>query len=61
MKISYDIMRIILAILLLVHGVAHLPGFLVPWRLPASGRRARAPRTRMTAGRHMTISCGVDP
>jgi hypothetical protein len=33
MKIPFDIMRIILAILLLVHGVAHLPGFLVPWRL----------------------------
>ena len=26
-------MRIILAVLLLAHGIAHLPGFLVSWRL----------------------------
>ncbi len=28
-------MRIILSVLLLAHGVAHLPGFLVSWRLRA--------------------------
>jgi hypothetical protein len=28
-------MRIAVAILLLIHGVAHLPGFVVPWRLAA--------------------------
>jgi hypothetical protein len=33
MKVSSDLLRIWLAILLLVHGVAHLPAFLVPWRL----------------------------
>lgn len=26
-------MRIVLAVLMALHGVAHLPGFLVPWRL----------------------------
>jgi hypothetical protein len=26
-------MRIALAVLLILHGVAHLPGFFVPWRL----------------------------
>jgi hypothetical protein len=26
-------MRITLAVLMLLHGVAHVPGFLVPWRL----------------------------
>jgi hypothetical protein len=26
-------MRIVLAILFIVHGIAHLPGFVVPWRL----------------------------
>jgi hypothetical protein len=26
-------MRIVLALLLLAHGVAHLPGFLVSWQL----------------------------
>jgi hypothetical protein len=26
-------MRIVLAVLLLAHGIAHLPGFLVSWRL----------------------------
>lgn len=26
-------MRIVLALLMIAHGVAHLPGFLVPWRL----------------------------
>jgi len=28
-------MRIALAFLFVVHGIAHLPGFLVPWRLAA--------------------------
>jgi uncharacterized protein YjeT (DUF2065 family) len=28
-------MRIALALLLVLHGIAHLPGFLVPWRLAA--------------------------
>ena len=28
-------MRIVLAVLLLAHGVAHLPGFLVSWQLRA--------------------------
>ena len=28
-------MRIALALLFIVHGIAHLPGFLVPWRLAA--------------------------
>jgi len=26
-------MRIALAVLMVLHGIAHLPGFLVPWRL----------------------------
>lgn len=26
-------MRIVVAILFIVHGIAHLPGFVVPWRL----------------------------
>ena len=28
-------MRIVVAVLLIIHGVAHLPGFVVPWRLAA--------------------------
>jgi hypothetical protein len=28
-------MRIALAVLFIVHGIAHLPGFVVPWRLAA--------------------------
>ena len=28
-------MRIALSLLFIVHGIAHLPGFLVPWRLAA--------------------------
>ena len=28
-------MRIVVAALLIIHGVAHLPGFVVPWRLVA--------------------------
>jgi hypothetical protein len=28
-------MRVALSILLLLHGIAHLPGFVVPWRLTA--------------------------
>jgi hypothetical protein len=30
-------MRIALALLFIVHGIAHLPGFLVPWKLAAPG------------------------
>jgi hypothetical protein len=30
-------MRIVVAILFIVHGVAHLPGFVVPWRLASLG------------------------
>ena len=33
MKISWETTRIALTIGLLIHAVAHLPGFLVPWRL----------------------------
>lgn len=33
MRISWETTRIALAIVLLIHAVAHLPGFLVPWRL----------------------------
>jgi hypothetical protein len=33
MKIPSDYLRLGLAILLLVHAVAHIPGFLVAWRL----------------------------
>jgi hypothetical protein len=28
-------MRSVLALLFIIHGIAHLPGFLVPWRLTA--------------------------
>jgi hypothetical protein len=31
--IPCETVRIHLAIFLLIHGVAHLPGFLLPWRL----------------------------
>jgi hypothetical protein len=40
-------MRAVLSLLFIVHGMAHLPGFLVPWRLAAP---AGMPYTTMVLG-----------
>ena len=40
-------MRVAFSLLLLLHGIAHLPGFLVPWRLAAP---AETPYTTAVLG-----------
>ena len=42
-------MRIVLAVLMALHAVAHLPGFLVPWRLASLPEMPY--RTTVLAGR----------
>ena len=49
--------RILLAALLLAHGVAHLPGFAVPWRLLTSNELPY--RTTILAGRVDVGDTGV--
>ncbi|HEX7241045.1 MAG TPA: hypothetical protein VF263_12305 [Longimicrobiaceae bacterium] len=50
-------MRIALAVLMLLHGVAHLPGFLVPWRLVEAG--ALPTGTTLLAGRVDVGGAGI--
>ena len=50
-------MRIALAILFIVHGVAHLPGFVVPWRFATLGEMPY--RTTILGGAFDVGSSGI--
>ena len=50
-------MKIALAILMIVHGIAHAPGFLVPWRIASpSGAVSHTFDTSLLAG---TLEVGI--
>jgi hypothetical protein len=50
-------MRVILALLMIVHGIAHLPGFLVPWRLMKP--QGMSYRTTLLGGRLELGDAGI--
>jgi hypothetical protein len=50
-------MRIVLAILFIVHGIAHLPGFVVPWRLATLSEMPY--KTTMLGGAFAVGSFGI--
>lgn len=50
-------MRIALAVLMILHGIAHLPGFLVPWRLASP--EGMQYKTTILAGRLDAGASGI--